>query len=121
MAAAQKFIFDEQTKIASRLLKWIATQQQHLALLFQGVSDCLFLLKVEPNDGYRFLCVNGSFLKVTGLTREQVDGKRIEEVLPNSSLALVRSKYQEAIRERKTVSWEESVSSPRANASAKSP
>ena len=97
---------------AAHLLKRIAVQQQHLALIFQGVSDCLFLLQVEADDGYRFLCVNAAFLKVTGLTREQVDGKRIEEVLPGASLALVRSKYQEAIRERKTVSWEESAGYP---------
>jgi PAS domain S-box-containing protein len=98
--------------IASRMLKRIASQQLHLALIFQGVSDCLFLLQVEPNDCYRFVCVNASFLKVTGLTREQVDGKPIEEVLPEASLALARSKYQEAIGGRKTVSWEESVNYP---------
>lgn len=97
---------------ASRLLKRIATQQRHLALIFQGVSDPLFLLHVEPNDCYRFLCVNASFLKITGLTKQQVDGKRIEEVLPQTSVALARGKYQEAIREHKTVSWEESVSYP---------
>ena len=97
---------------ASHLLKRIAAQQQHLALIFQGVSDSLFLLQVEADDGYRFLCVNTSFLKVTGLTREQVNGKRIEEVLPEASLALMKGKYQEAIRGRKTVSWEESVSYP---------
>jgi PAS domain S-box-containing protein len=97
---------------ASRLLKRIGAQQQHLSLLFQGVSDCLFLLQVEAGGDYRFLCVNTSFLKVTGLTREQVDGKCIEEVLPKASVALAKGKYQEAIRERKTVSWEESVSYP---------
>jgi PAS domain S-box-containing protein len=98
--------------LASRMLKRIASQQQHLALIFQGVSDCLFLIQVEAGDGYRFVCVNTSFLKVTGLTREQVDGKPIQEVLPELSLALAKGKYQQAIRERKTVSWEESVSYP---------
>jgi PAS domain S-box-containing protein len=97
---------------SSHLLKRIAAQRQHLALIFQGVSDSLFLLQVEAGDSYRFLCVNASFLKITGLTREQVDGKRIEEVLPAASHALVKSKYKEAIRERKTVSWEESVDYP---------
>jgi len=97
---------------ASRMLKRIASQQQHLALIFQGVSDCLFLIRVEAEDRYRFVCVNTSFLKVTGLTREHVDGKSIEEVLPEASLALANRKYQEAIRERKTVCWEESVSYP---------
>src|ERR1041384_6803788 len=94
---------------ASRLLKRIAAQQQHLNLIFQGVSDCLFLLQVEAEGCYRFVCVNAAFLKVTGLTREQVEGRRIEEVLPQTSHALVKSKYEEVIRERKPVSWEEHV------------
>jgi PAS domain S-box-containing protein len=94
---------------ASRLLKRIAVQQQHLDLIFQGVSDCLFLLQVEADGCYRFLCANAAFLKMTGLTQEQVVGKRIEEVLPETSQALVKHKYQEVIRERKTVSWEETV------------
>jgi PAS domain S-box-containing protein len=46
-------------------------------------------------------------LEVTGLTREQVVGKRIEQVLPETAHALVISKYKEAINENKTVFWEE--------------
>jgi len=97
---------------AALLLKRIAIQQQHLALIFQGVSDCLFLLHVEADDCNRFLCVNAAFLKMTGLTQEQVVGKRIEEVLPGSSDARMRSKCREAIRERKTVNWEGSAAYP---------
>ncbi|MGD0061166.1 MAG: PAS domain-containing protein [Verrucomicrobiia bacterium] len=97
---------------AAFLLKRIDVQQQHLALIFQGVSDCLFLLEVEADDCYRFLCINAAFLKMTGLTREQVVGKRIEDVLPGTSDARVRSKCREAIRERKTVSWEASATYP---------
>lgn len=83
-----------------------------LALLFQGVSDSLFLLQVEADAGYRFLCVNSSYLTLSGLARGQVDGKRIEEVVPESSLAGVKARYQEAIRGRRSVSWEETVNYP---------
>jgi PAS domain S-box-containing protein len=48
-------------------------------------------------------------LKVTGLTREQVDGKRLEEVLPETSRALAKRKYEEAFQGRTSVSWEEHV------------
>jgi len=99
-------------KFASYLLKRIAAQQHYLSLLFQSVSDGIFLLQIEPGNGYRFLCVNLSFLKMTGLNGEQVVGKRIDDVLPQTSQALRKEKYEEAIRGRKTVSWEESVSYP---------
>ena len=97
---------------AAFLLKRIDVQQQHLALIFQGVSDCLFLLQVEADDRYGFLCANAAFLKLTGLTREQVVRKKIEEVLPGTYDAGVRSKCREAIRERKTVNWEASATYP---------
>ena len=97
---------------AAFLLKRIGIQQQHLALIFHGVSDCLFLLQVEAGDCYRFLCVNAAFLKLTGLTQEQVVGKRMEEVLPETVHARVRGKFQEAIRERRTVNWEGSAAYP---------
>jgi PAS domain S-box-containing protein len=97
---------------AAFLLKRIAIQQQHLELIFQGVSDCMFLLQVEADDRYRFLCVNAAFLKMTGLTPEQIIGKRIEEVLPGTSDVRIRSKCREAIREHKTVNWEGNADYP---------
>jgi len=97
---------------ASYLLKRIAAQQHYLTLLFQSVSDGIFLLQVEADESYRFLCVNMSFLNMTGLSEEQVVGKQIDEVLPGTSLALVRKKYHAAILGHKTVSWDESTSYP---------
>ena len=97
---------------AFRLLQRITVQRQHLALIFQGVSDCLFLLQVESGGGCRFLCCNTAFLRVTGLADEQVRAKQIEEVFPKASLTLVRNKFEEAIRNRKTVTWEENFNFP---------
>jgi len=78
-----------------------------LNFIYNNVADCIFLLAVEPDDCYRFLSINDPFMPITGLRREQVIGKRIEEVLPESSHALVIGKYREAIRENKIVRWEE--------------
>jgi PAS domain S-box-containing protein len=94
------------------LLKRIASQQQHLTLIFNGVSDGIFLLEVGPDNTYRFLDTNKSFLKVTGLTRKQVVGKRIDEVFSEASQARARGKYDKAVRERKTLTWEEKVDYP---------
>jgi PAS domain S-box-containing protein len=85
----------------------IEESERRLSLIFDTVSDIIFLLSVEPEDCYRFESVNSPFLVATGLTREQVIGKRIEEVLPKTAHALVMSKYKQAIMENKTVRWEE--------------
>jgi len=56
--------------------------------------------------------VNKAFLTSTGLSENQIVGKTIDEVIPESSLKLVYSKYKEAIRERKTIQWEENSKYP---------
>ena len=81
--------------------------ESRLSLIFDTVSDVIFLLLVEPEDCYRFASINPTFLAVTGLTHDQVVGKRIEEVLPETAHALVKGKYKQAIFENKTVRWEE--------------
>src|SRR5438067_2895356 len=80
---------------------------QRLALFLETVPDPVFLLDVEPAGCFRFRAVSRSFLEATGLTHDQVVGKCIEQVLPEPAHALVIGKYRQAIREGKTVEWEE--------------
>jgi len=81
--------------------------ERWLSQFYETVSDVLYILAVEPDDCFRFESVNHAFLRATGLTADQVVGKRIEDVLPPTAHALVIGKYKEAIRENKTVRWEE--------------
>ena len=76
------------------------------ALVFTGVADVVFFLRVE-GDRFRFVQINPAFTKATGLSPETVEGKLIDEVIPEPSLTLVKSKYREAIEERRTIRWEE--------------
>lgn len=85
----------------------IEANEKRLSLIFDTVSDVVFLLAVEPEDSFRFASINPAFLSVTGLRREQVLGKRIQEVLPPESHNFVIDKYKLAIRENNTVKWEE--------------
>jgi PAS domain S-box-containing protein len=85
----------------------IKASEKRLSLIFDTVSDVVFLLSVEPEDCFRFASINPAFLAVTGLQQEQVVGKRIEEVLPEATQAFVIDKYNQAIQENKTVKWEE--------------
>lgn len=83
-----------------------------LPLIYDSVADSIFLLAVEPPETFRFVSVNATFLAVTGLRKEQVVGKRAQEVLPESSHALVIGNYKTAIHERKPVHWEEVAAFP---------
>jgi len=81
--------------------------EAELALVYDGVADVIYLLAVEPGDVYRFASVNRAFTAATGVTSEAVVGRRVEEILPESSHALVLGHYRQAIAERSRVDWEE--------------
>jgi PAS domain S-box-containing protein len=86
--------------------------EQQLASIYNAVRDVIFHLAVEPEGRFRFVSVNAAFLRVTGLSREMVVGKAVNEVIPEPSLAMVMRKYREAI-ERKTIAlWEETSDYP---------
>jgi PAS domain S-box-containing protein len=81
--------------------------ERQLSLVYTHVSDIIFYLAVEPDNQFRFLSINPAFLKATGLTESRVVGKLVTEVIPEPAHALVLGSYQEAIRDKKTVRWEE--------------
>jgi PAS domain S-box-containing protein len=85
---------------------------QLFELIYESVADVVYLLAVEPGGVYRFESVNRAFLTATGMAREQVVGRRIEDVLPASSHALVLGNYRRAIEERRRVNWEEAAIYP---------
>jgi PAS domain S-box-containing protein len=81
--------------------------ERDLSLMYRYMHDIVFYLAVEPGDQYSFRFVNPAFLLVTGLKKEQVEGKLVQEVIPEPSLSMVLDRYREAVRERKTVFWED--------------
>ena len=90
----------------------LQTRERELSLIFNNVSDVIYYVGVEPNGQFRFVSVNPAFLTVTGLTREQVVGKLVRDVIPEPSCALVLERYATAIREKRTVRWEETTAYP---------
>ncbi len=81
--------------------------EKRLSLIYDSTADELFYIKVEPDDCFRFLSINSAFLTATGLTEDQIVGKRIEEVIPELSVQLVLDNYRKAIMANRIVRWEE--------------
>lgn len=82
-------------------------RENNFQFIYDVVGSVIFQIAVEPNDCFRFVTINQSFLDATGLTKKQIVGKRIEEVIPEPSCALVLEKYKESIQLKKPVNWEE--------------
>src|SRR5260370_3760839 len=90
----------------------IRDRERQLSTIYSSVVDAIFLLSVGPGPEYRFLTVNDAFLRMTGLTAEQVVGKSVKEVIPEPSLTLVLEKYRQAIEGDEVVRWEETTTYP---------
>ncbi len=86
--------------------------EQQLSLIYDSTGDVLYYLAVEPDDCFRFLSVNPAFLEATGLAEDQIVGKRIEEVIPEPSIRMVRDNYKKAIEETGIACWEEASEYP---------
>ena len=85
----------------------LRVSERRLSSIYNATSDAIFQLAVEPDGEYRFTSVNSAFCNITGLPPEAVVGRRINEVIPQPSLALVLEKYQQAILQRSVMRWEE--------------
>lgn len=87
-------------------------QERTLSLIYNNVSEILYSLAIEPNNTYRFTSVNQPFLDATGLKENEIVGKTVNEVIPEPSLSLVLEKYNQAIKEKQTIRWDETTVYP---------
>lgn len=73
----------------------------------ENVPGILFYVAVEPDGAFRFQSVSDDFLVTTGLTREQIVGSLVRDVIPPPAREAVLNHYRDAIRTGQTVRWEE--------------
>jgi PAS domain S-box-containing protein len=85
----------------------LLTKEKELSSIYNNISEVLYLLSVEEENIFRFLTVNQAFLNATGLKENQVVNNYVHNVIPEPSLTSVLSNYKKAIREKKTVRWQE--------------
>lgn len=88
-------------------IEQIILHEKELELIYNTVTDVLYMIDVEEDGRFKFRSVNQSFLRATGLTEEQVVGKYVEQVIPAPSVDLVLTNYNKAIDTHSTVNWEE--------------
>jgi PAS domain S-box-containing protein len=90
----------------------LQARERELSLIYSNVSDVIFYVAAQGEERYRFVSVNAAFLTATGLAEGQVVGKLVSEVIPEPSRSLVLENYARAIRERRTVRWEQTSQYP---------
>ena len=105
-------IFEDITerRLAEEALK---ASENRLSLIFNSVSDLVFLIRVEQDDCFRCLTVNKSYMLHTGLTEEQLIGRRVEEIFSEPFLSEIIAKYKRAIIGGKPIKYEETADTPK--------
>lgn len=61
----------------------------NLSIIFNGVTDALFLIKVEYKESFRVIEINRPYLEVTGFQREELINKKVEEILSGEAVEFV--------------------------------
>jgi PAS domain S-box-containing protein len=98
-----------ENKLADNALK---AYKDQLELIYNTSNDVIFLISIEEGIRYKFASVNHAFLSATGMKKNQVEEKYVQEVIPEPSLSLVLNKYQQAVHDRRTQYWEETTNYP---------
>jgi len=80
--------------------------------LYESVDDVVYEVVRDQAGEFRFAAVNPAFIRVTGISADQVIGKRVCEIIPPESVERVFSYYRQAIAERRTLRWEETSTYP---------
>ncbi|HEX4921289.1 MAG TPA: PAS domain S-box protein, partial [Candidatus Bathyarchaeia archaeon] len=85
----------------------LQAREQELTAIYENVPGIVFYIAIEPDGEFRFVSVSRDFLTATGLSREQVVGSLVRDVIPPPSRDVVLNHYREAIRSGEPVRWEE--------------
>ncbi|MBC6699112.1 PAS domain-containing sensor histidine kinase [Hymenobacter puniceus] len=92
--------------------KALHEQENPLSVIFASIADVIFVLEVLPAFQYRFLFANQAFETTTGIAREAIIGRLVQEVIPQPSLSLVVKNYRQAVETRMPVQWQETSNYP---------
>ena len=95
-----------------KLTALLRAREEELSAIYENVPGIVFYIAVEPDGEFRFLSVSRDLLSVTGLSREQVVGSLVRDVIPPASRDMVLNRYREAIRSGHPVRWEEQSAYP---------
>ncbi|MGZ3865189.1 MAG: PAS domain-containing sensor histidine kinase [Bacteroidia bacterium] len=90
----------------------VKASRKQLQLIYDSVSDPIFLLDVLPGEKYKFVSVNKAFSAATGIPAEAILNKLANDVIPQSSLQMVLGNYKKAIENKALVEWEETTTYP---------
>jgi PAS domain S-box-containing protein len=111
-SARDPSIVHDDTTAPRRTEQGLVARERELSAIYANVPGVLFHVSIDRDGEFWFASINREFLDVTGLTRDDIVGRRVRDVIPSPSRDMVLANYRDAIRTRQTVRWEELSSYP---------
>jgi diguanylate cyclase (GGDEF)-like protein/PAS domain S-box-containing protein len=102
--------------LAQRRLEQVEEEARRRAaafsIVYSNIEEVAYHVRLDGDGNFRFESINDAFCAATGLARANVVGKRVDEVIPAASSAMVLARYREAIATRGTIRWDETSDYP---------
>ena len=90
----------------------LAESERLYRSIVEGVEEAIFLVRVEPDGGFRFLASNPSHERATGIPRKVLAGATPEEVLSDENARHVVARYRQCLEAGRPIRYEESLALP---------
>lgn len=74
---------------------------------FEHSPDVLMVVQAEADGGFRFLRVNTGFIEATGFSRAQVEGVRLDDLLPPEDAERLAAEYRRCLAQGEVVEFEQ--------------
>ncbi|MGZ5015695.1 MAG: PAS domain S-box protein [Methylobacter sp.] len=91
-----------------RLAEEIAGQEIEFRYreIFENVTDGIFLLDVVHGERFRFVGINPSMTRMTGMIQRNILGRFVENIIPEHSARKMIANYRQCVEEGKPVRFE---------------
>ena len=90
----------------------LAESERLYRSIVEGVEEAIFLVRVEPDGGFRFLANNPAHERATGLSRDALAGAPPEAVLSPDDARHVVAQYRRCLEAGQPIRYRETLSLP---------
>jgi len=80
--------------------------------IVDGVEEAIFLIRVEPDGGFRYATANPAHVRATGLSADLLVGHTPPQIFGSRVAATLESHYRDCIEQGRTVRYTETLALP---------
>ncbi|MFC7063491.1 PAS domain S-box protein [Halobacillus seohaensis] len=87
---------------------------QYSELIFNNISDMIFLVSADEDGSFRYITANQNAIDTLHFPGD-FRGKKIFDLMPSQSAEIITQKYQEALQNKETITYQSQMELPTSN------